>query len=580
MKYTIERNIQIVISLLKSNKIRKIVASPGATNASFVASLQHDEYFEIYSVVDERSSAYVACGLAAESGEVVALSCTGATSSRNYMPGLTEAYYRKLPILAITSSLSNAKVGHLYGQVTDRSTPPCDTVRGSFYIPIIKDAEDAWAAEISINKAISLLHINGGGPVHINVATIQSHDFSSNALPSVRSIKVLESIDVLPSIPDGRIGIFVGAHQKCSEALTQAIDAFCAKYDAVVFCDHTSGYKGRYRFLSSLVAAQENGDLQLFVVDLLIHIGEVSGDYFTLGAFKPKQVWRISLDGEIRDRFSKLTILAKVPELTFFEHYVDNNRGQYKHDYLTKCKERDKLVRSKICELPFSNMWIASQIANKIPKNSCMHFGILQSLRSWNFFEIDNSIDGYCNVGGFGIDGNFSTLVGASLVNPNKLYFGVVGDLSFFYDMNIIGNRNVGNNIRLLVINNGKGVEFRTYNHFGDTLGEETDNFISAAGHNGNKSECLLKHIAVDLGYKYISAKDKESFYNGVEIFLNPNIGSCPIIFEVFTNTEEERYPLVHLRNLVKDRPTNFRQIVLSIIGQTGKKIIKSILHK
>lgn len=114
--YTSEKNIQIVLALLKANGIRKVIASPGATNESIVASMQYDPYFEMYSCVDERSAAYMACGMAAESGERIVLSCTGATSSRNYMPGLTEAYYRHLPILTITSSMDTNKVGHLYPQ--------------------------------------------------------------------------------------------------------------------------------------------------------------------------------------------------------------------------------------------------------------------------------------------------------------------------------------------------------------------------------------------------------------------------------------------------------------------------------
>ena len=96
--YTNERNVQIVIALLKAYNIRKVIASPGTTNMTFIGSIQNDPFFEIYSSVDERSAAYIACGLAAESGEPVVISCTGATASRNYMPGLTEAYYRKLPI--------------------------------------------------------------------------------------------------------------------------------------------------------------------------------------------------------------------------------------------------------------------------------------------------------------------------------------------------------------------------------------------------------------------------------------------------------------------------------------------------
>ena len=50
--YTSERNVQIVLALLKANNINKVVASPGATNESIVASMQYDPYFEMYSCVD------------------------------------------------------------------------------------------------------------------------------------------------------------------------------------------------------------------------------------------------------------------------------------------------------------------------------------------------------------------------------------------------------------------------------------------------------------------------------------------------------------------------------------------------
>ena len=108
--YSAERNVKIIIALLKANQIRKEVVSPGATNVSFVDSIQSDPIFEMYSVVDERSAAYFSCGLSKESKEVVVLSCTGATSSRHSMPGLTEAFYAQLPILPITSSMTTSHV--------------------------------------------------------------------------------------------------------------------------------------------------------------------------------------------------------------------------------------------------------------------------------------------------------------------------------------------------------------------------------------------------------------------------------------------------------------------------------------
>ena len=54
--YTDEMNTLILISLLKEHGIRKIIASPGTTNISFVGSIQIDPYFEVFSAIDERSA--------------------------------------------------------------------------------------------------------------------------------------------------------------------------------------------------------------------------------------------------------------------------------------------------------------------------------------------------------------------------------------------------------------------------------------------------------------------------------------------------------------------------------------------
>ena len=64
--YTSERNVQIVIALLKAHGIHWVIASPGTTNMTFVVSIENDPWFQVWSSVDERSAAYLACGMAAE----------------------------------------------------------------------------------------------------------------------------------------------------------------------------------------------------------------------------------------------------------------------------------------------------------------------------------------------------------------------------------------------------------------------------------------------------------------------------------------------------------------------------------
>ncbi|MBQ4344401.1 MAG: 2-succinyl-5-enolpyruvyl-6-hydroxy-3-cyclohexene-1-carboxylate synthase [Muribaculaceae bacterium] len=576
--YSSERNIQILISLLKHYNIKKVIASPGATNVSFVASIQQDDFFEIYSCVDERSAAYMACGMAEETGEPIIINCTGATSSRNYMPGLTEAYYRKLPIIAITSTQNILRVGHLIAQVTDRSKKPSDIVIKDTYINIINTANEERDCVLKLNDILQH-SIEHSGPVHINIATTYSQDFSVKDLPNCDIITRITHLNNTPTLNNGKIAIFIGSHKPFNTNEETAIDNFCARYNAVAFCDHTSGYKGKYRVLYSLVAGQRPISNNL-MVDTLIHIGEVSGDYYTL-RIQPKEVWRINPDGEMRDTFRKLKYVFEMNEIDFFNHYSSSATAENK-SYFNSCQDELKEISTNIPELPFSNVWIAQQTAHRIPQNSVLHLGILNTLRSWNFFDVDKNVRTNCNVGGFGIDGILSTLIGASLTNPHKLYFGVIGDLAFFYDMNALGNHNVGNNVRIMLINNGRGTEFRNYDHPGNAFGDNADAYIAAAGHFGNKSVQLIRHYAEDLGYKYLTANNKTSYLENLDEFLAPSIGDKPIIFEVFTDSTDESDALKAIRSIKIEEISTSQKIksgIRNIIGDKAVKAIKKIIR-
>lgn len=580
-KYTNERNVQIVIALLKAHGIHRVIASPGTTNMTFVVSIENDPWFQIWSSVDERSAAYLACGMAAETGEPVVISCTGATASRNYMPGLTEAYYRKLPVLAITSTRGNHQVGHLIDQQIDRRKLPNDIAMESVTIPMVKDYEDERFCEIEANKAILALKLNGGGPAHINLYTRYSQDFSVTEIPHVNAIYRHTIFDQkLPDIPkNGRIVIFVGSHVNFSERLTAVVDKFCATYDSVVLCDHTSGYRGKYEIHYQLACGQQQWHSPLANANLCIHIGEVSGNQFNVYA---AHTWRVSPDGALRDTFGNLRRVFMMPEEEFFERYAEDDAS---HTELLEAMTAEvDTIKEKLQELPFSNIWMAQQMCNKLPKGCELHLGILHSLRSWNFFKLPAGIQAKCNVGGFGIDGGLSTMIGASFVQPEKIFIGVFGDLAFFYDLNVIGNRHVGNNVRILLINNGKGNEFRNYNHPCYFLGEEADMYVAAAGHYGNMSNKLVKDYATDLGYEYLAASNKNEFNTVVDRFLIPEVTDKPMILEVFTQTDDESNALEQILNVISDTKLVIRNSIKhtakNILGKNGYEIVRKIVHK
>lgn len=576
--YTTERNVQIVIALLKAYGIRRVIASPGTTNMTFIGSIQQDPFFTIFSSVDERSAAYLACGMAAESGEPVVISCTGATASRNYMPGLTEAFYRKLPVLAITSHRGAHQIGHLLDQQIDRRVIPNDIAVCSVTIPMAKTPQEERFCEIEANKAILALTRNGGGPVHINMYTEYNKDFSVKTLPAAHQILRYTIHDELPQLPEiKRLGIQLGSHHNFSEEEIVAIDKFCAVNNAVVFCDPTGGYTGKYGVPFHLVNGQVKYSSPQRNLDLMIHIGEVAGTYHTAA----KEVWRVSPDGELRDTFGKLTKVFEMPELAFFKHYsVGNERA---NTFLEECRQEYRKVLASLPELPFGIAWIAQNILPAIPEKSEIHMGIYNSLRSCSFFEWPNNVLGKCNVGGFGIDGAMSTMIGASLVNPNKLFFCILGDLAFFYDMNVLGNRHVGNNVRILVNNNSKGAEFRLYNHPCAAFGEDADKFMAAAGHYGHQSPTLVKGYAEALGYEYLKASSKEEFKICLERFTTPELTKIPMILETFSDSADESEALELIQTAYTDNTQtimrNLKNAAHKVLGDAGVSTIKGVIN-
>ena len=277
-----------------------------------------------------------------------------------------------------------------------------------------------------------------------------------------------------------------------------------------------------------------------------------------------------------RLHFSQITINTLVHTTTIeniFNHVIEYT------SFYEEWKIAYDNILNKIPELPFSNIWIAKTAKSALPPNCVFHLGILNSLRSWNFFETPKSVMCYSNTGGFGIDGGISSLIGASLVNKEKVYFGCFGDLAFFYDMNSIGNRHVGNNIRIMLINNGRGTEFRNYNHNGAIFGsEETDQFIAAAHHYGDQSRDLVKHYAEDLGFEYLTASNKEDFLLNKDYFFAPNRLDKALLFEIFTNSQDESDALKVMNTLESSPRGVAKKAIKGMLGDQGTRAVKKFL--
>ena len=577
--YTDDKNAQVVLALLKKYGIRKIVVSPGTTNVPIARSVEQDDYFEVYSMVDERGAAYFAGGLAFASGEPVVISCTGATASRNYMPGLTEAYYRNLPVIALTSGHHTVDFGDLYPQVIDRTASQNDIKRFSAILPFVKDNEDYKKCVFLVNKALHKATTKGCGPVHIDLAVSPRYSFTTQELPDVQKIdyyncETMDNRTLAKELSGKKVAVLVGSHKPFSAEAIESISTFARKYNAPVFYDHTSNYTGANRVLISVASdLRQTKDTP----DVIIDLGSVLGDYSASRLFKDVETWRLSEDGEFHNRMGVET-LAKVFEMSE-KHFFDQmnlashaSTEKYAQDIL------DMSGKTSIPNLPLSNTFISSKLSQALPSGSILHMGILNSLRNMDFFEIDPSITTSCNVGGFGIDGALSTSIGQSMADPSRLTFCLLGDLAFFYDMNSLGNRHIGKNLRILMVNNGEGVEFRLNNILESQWGACTDDHIAAIGHFGSG-----KAWAESMGFAYMTAQTKEEFEEQLSEFTNPDISSFdgrPVLFEVFTKVIDEQQALRNLRNANRPIKTELPQTIGAHLADLAPKPVQRTISK
>lgn len=559
--YSIARNVPIVIALLKAHGINQLVLSPGGTNAAFVRGVQDDPFFNCFSIVDERSALYFAIGIYLSTGKPVAVCCTSAQATRNYIPGLTEAFYKHVPILAITFSKHPQYTYQEYMQAPDQTSLPKDSVRKTYSLPYVSNDHDRMLCERLVNEAILDLTHFIPAPIQLNVPMLDTELTQDDKpdLPSVKVIRRFSNANIKDSeFENKKILIVVGENRGI---LDDSIINFASNTNTAIYVNHLSNMRNEYTVFGNLLLNVINQDTfdESYCPDILITIGGQTGDYPLYHKLADSKVayehWRISEKGDVVDTYDHLTRVYECPLESFFGAYEGNGKN---HSYLETWKLKVDSYNTKM-DLPLSAAFVAQQLCEEIPEGSYVNFSILNSLRTWNLFEIKNIVKCYCNVGAFGIDGCMSTFIGQSVM-VDKLCYMFIGDLSFFYDMNSLGIRHIKNNVRIVLINNNGGVEFK--------LGGSTernakiDKFIAAAGHFKNAEGWALTN-----GFSYYPIRSKEDFFSSKESLLSGTEKPC--LFEVFIPdiNDSTAYSLIKSANDIR----SFKQKVLSRIKREIK---------
>lgn len=179
-----KRSIQTLINNLEEKHVTKHVLCPSAVTVyPDLKNILKDSI----EIIDERSAGYVATGMCEEIDAPVAVWCVGNDSYRNLTSALTEAYYRKLPILVVALDC-HSKI--------NQAINPYDTIRYYVNNPTI----GCEGTEADINKAINYLFADVKGPVYLSLGTFSEKPFNFNQTEADgQKFDVSSIVSILPS---------------------------------------------------------------------------------------------------------------------------------------------------------------------------------------------------------------------------------------------------------------------------------------------------------------------------------------------------------------------------------------------
>lgn len=189
MKHT----INILIQRLSTEGILKHVVCP---SAKLVLRELYNDIPEPIEIIDERSAGYVATGMCAELDTPVVIWCADNDSYRNLTSALTEAYYRKLPILVVALECSG---------LIDQTINPYDTIR--YYANNTR--YNRIGTQQEIDSAIDFLHADVKGPVYLSVGEYRDV-VVENEIETVR----VDASAIIKMIPVGAC-VHIGSDVAC-----------------------------------------------------------------------------------------------------------------------------------------------------------------------------------------------------------------------------------------------------------------------------------------------------------------------------------------------------------------------------
>lgn len=537
MKFSTKILSQTLVQLCLDKGIDHIVISPGSRNAPMTIGFGENPNFKCFSIVDERSAAFFALGMAQQLKKPVAVVCTSGSALLNYYPAIAEAFYSHIPLVVLSADRPANYIDIGDGQTIRQENVFINHI---LYSANCKEGDEFQISnETEINVALNTaLELNG--PVHVNIP------FSEPLYQTIgiqlvwpqnvkaRPIKISPTEDLNPFVEkwnaSKRKMILVGVLPPKSLEM-KFIEQLAADESVLVLTETTSNlYHPKFiNSIDQLIAPLTEEDFKNLRPEILLTFGGlvVSKKIKAfMRDFPPQHHWHVDVK-TANDTFFVLEHHFKASINNFLSSFfplTTEVSSEYQTHWLHRKKHRLQRHHEYQAQIPYSDFKVYCEIFANLPEKIQLQLSNSATIRYAQLFDLPSSSEVFCNRGTSGIDGSTSTAIGAAFISPLPTVF-VTGDLSFFYDSNALGIKYIPKNFKIIVVNNGGGGIFRILPGEKDTV--LFDTFFET------KHELTAKHLSEMYGFSYFTIHDEENLRMNIQDFFR--ISEGPALLEVFT---------------------------------------------
>ena len=544
---------QSIIQICLAKGLTNIVISPGSRNAPLTIGFVNDSRFNCYSIADERCAAFFALGIAQQTGKPAVVICTSGSALLNFYPAVAEAFYSQIPLVVISADRPLHMIDIGDGQTIRQENVLQNHTLYNANLHLHASPDNDFMINEAINKSFTKK-----GPVHINAPfeeplyeTVKklSVDVTISAFAKVYKTVALEDIIAATNVWNSskRKLILVGVNEP-NEIDIEFLDQLASDPSVVMMTEVTSNlhHPAIISHIDRIITPFTHKDFLTLQPEIVLTFGGMVVSKRVksfLRKYKPKHHWHVD-SFRAYDTFGSLTKHFESNTNDFFRQFLPFAKkatSNYSKNFEKIRDLRNAKHDEYLANVQYSDFKVFGAVIPALPKNIQLQISNSAAIRYAQLFDIDPSIEVFCNRGTSGIDGSSSTAIGAALASKKQTVL-ITGDVGFLYDSNALWNNYIPINFKIIIVNNGGGGIFRILpGHQEDRV---FNTFFETSHH------LTAEHLAKMFGFSYFSADSESSLSESQKVFYSLN--DKPAILEIFTPTKEnDKILLQYFKELV-----------------------------